>query len=85
MMRACDTRGFSLIEALVAVGIFMAAAGVLFHFASASQRLARAQPDAADVNQRVRVAAGRDGPTPRAGCHRVARGARRRASGARRR
>ena len=57
-MRLRDTKGFSLIEALVAVAIFMAAAGVLFHFAGTAQRLARAQPDAADVNQRVRVAAG---------------------------
>lgn len=57
-MRARDAEGFSLIEALVAVAIFMAAAGVLFHFAAASQRLARAQPDAADVSQRMRVAAG---------------------------
>lgn len=50
--------GFSLVEALVALAIIMAAAGVLFHFAAAAQRLARSQPDAADVNQRMRVAAG---------------------------
>jgi len=57
-MRAPDAAGFSLIEAVVAAAIFMAAGSVLFHFAATSQRIARAQPEAADVNQRVRVAAG---------------------------
>ena len=50
--------GFSLVEALVAATILLAASGLLFHFAASSERLARAQPDAADVSQRLRVAAG---------------------------
>jgi len=57
-MRARGAAGFSLIEALVAAAILLAAAGVLFHFAAGTQRLATAQPEAADVNQRLRVAAG---------------------------
>jgi hypothetical protein len=46
------------VEALIAAVILLAASGLLFHFTSRSERLARAQPDAADVNQRLRVAAG---------------------------
>jgi hypothetical protein len=49
-------RGFSLIELLVATGIFMAVAAILFHFVGTSARVARAQPDMADVSQRLRVA-----------------------------
>ena len=56
-MRTQESNGFTLVEALIAVAIFMSAAGVLFHFAATSQRLAKAHPDAADVNQRLRVAA----------------------------
>lgn len=57
MRREGEAPGFTLVEVLIAVAIFMGAAGVLFHFAATSQRLAKAHPDAADVNQRLRVAA----------------------------
>lgn len=50
--------GFSLVEALLAAVILLAVSAVLFQFAAAGERLARAQPEAADVNQRLRVAAG---------------------------
>lgn len=49
-------RGFSLIELLVAAAVFTSAAALLFHFASRSQGLSASQPEAADVNQRLRVA-----------------------------
>ena len=50
-------RGFSLVELLIASMIFACAAGLLFGFITSAQRAGRAQPDAADVNQRLRVAA----------------------------
>jgi prepilin-type N-terminal cleavage/methylation domain-containing protein len=49
--------GFTLVEMLVATAIFGAAFVVLFQLASTGQRVARAQPDAADMRQRLRVAA----------------------------
>jgi type II secretory pathway pseudopilin PulG len=49
--------GFSLVEMLVATTIVAAAFVVLLHQAAIGQRLARAQPDAADMQQRLRVAA----------------------------
>jgi prepilin-type N-terminal cleavage/methylation domain-containing protein len=51
--------GFSLIEMLVAMAIVSAGCGILFHFAISGQRVARSQPEAADLQQRVRVAAER--------------------------
>jgi hypothetical protein len=45
------------VELLVATGIFLAVATILFHFVGTSARVARAQPDMADVSQRLRVAA----------------------------
>jgi prepilin-type N-terminal cleavage/methylation domain-containing protein len=56
-MRRPTEAGFSLVETLVALAIFAAAAGIVLHFTTSSHRLARAQPEAADVNQRLRVAA----------------------------
>jgi type II secretory pathway pseudopilin PulG len=50
--------GFTLVEILVATGIVVVAFAVLLQAAAAGQRIARAQPEAADVQQRVRVAAG---------------------------
>lgn len=57
-MRVERSDGFSLVEALVASAIFAGVAAVLFHFAANAQRIGRAQPEVADVNQRLRVAAG---------------------------
>ena len=56
-MRRLLDRGFSLVELLVATGIFLSVAAILFHFIGTSARVARAQPDMADVSQRLRVAA----------------------------
>lgn len=58
MRRWTRSAGFSLIEALLASAVFVAVAAALFHFVAAGQILGRAQPEAADVNQRLRVAAG---------------------------
>ena len=49
--------GFSLIELIVALGLGAAVAVMLLDFAATSQRIARLEPYAADLNQRVRVAA----------------------------
>ncbi len=49
--------GFALIEMLVATAILASAFVVLVQLASTGQRVARAQPDAADMRQRLRVAA----------------------------
>ena len=51
-----NDRGFSLVEVLVAAAIMTASFLVLFHLASSGQRVGRAQPQAADLNQRLRVA-----------------------------
>jgi type II secretory pathway pseudopilin PulG len=50
--------GFSLIELIVAAGLCVAIGAMLLDFAATSQRVARLEPDAADLNQRLRVAAG---------------------------
>ena len=49
--------GFSLVEMLVAVAISVTTFALLFHAAARGQRVARAQPEAADAQQRIRVAA----------------------------
>jgi prepilin-type N-terminal cleavage/methylation domain-containing protein len=56
-VRADPEAGFSLIEMLVAAAILASAFVILFQFAATGQRVARAQPDAADMRQRLRVAA----------------------------
>jgi prepilin-type N-terminal cleavage/methylation domain-containing protein len=56
-VRATRDAGFSLIEMLVATAILASAFVVLFQLAANGQRVARAQPDAADLRQRLRVAA----------------------------
>jgi type II secretory pathway pseudopilin PulG len=48
--------GFSLVEMLIAVAVAVTTFGLLFQAAARGQRIARAQPEAADVQQRVRVA-----------------------------
>jgi prepilin-type N-terminal cleavage/methylation domain-containing protein len=50
-------RGFTLIEVLVASAILASAFVVLLRAIDDGQRIARAQPEAADLRQRVRVAA----------------------------
>ena len=49
--------GFALVEMLVASAVLASALVVLFQLASTGQRLTRVQPDAADMRQRLRVAA----------------------------
>jgi prepilin-type N-terminal cleavage/methylation domain-containing protein len=51
--------GFSLVEMLAAVAILTSTSALFFCFAGTGQRLARSQPDAADVQQRLRVAVAR--------------------------
>jgi hypothetical protein len=58
-VRARSDVGFSLVEVVVAIAIFAAALVPLLYVAAAGQRLARAQPEAADLHQRLRVAADR--------------------------
>src|SRR4051812_28484355 len=52
-----NDRGFTLIEVLVASAILASAFVVLLRVIADGQRIARAQPEAADLRQRVRVAA----------------------------
>lgn len=55
-MRARGSCGFSLVELLVATAVFLGVMALLFQFAARGQRLARSQPEAADLHQRLRVA-----------------------------
>jgi prepilin-type N-terminal cleavage/methylation domain-containing protein len=57
-MKTRPNRGFSLLEVVIATALFAAAMAVFIHFAITSQRLARPQPEAGDLNQRLRVTAG---------------------------
>jgi len=50
-------RGFTLVEVLIASAILASAFVVLLRVIGDGQRIARAQPEAADLRQRVRVAA----------------------------
>jgi prepilin-type N-terminal cleavage/methylation domain-containing protein len=52
-----EEAGFSLIEVLIALAIFAAAVIPMLYVASSGQRLARSQPEASDLHQRIRVAA----------------------------
>jgi len=51
-----DRRGFTIVELLVAMAVTTTAAGVLLSLIVAGQRLARMQPEAADQQQRARIA-----------------------------
>ena len=51
-----DRRGFTIVELLVAMAVMTTAAGVLLSLIVAGQRLARIQPEAADQQQRARIA-----------------------------
>ncbi len=55
--RSARQEGFTLLETLLATAIILCAFAVLFQLAAAGQRITRAQPEAADLQQRVRVAA----------------------------
>jgi prepilin-type N-terminal cleavage/methylation domain-containing protein len=48
--------GFSLVEVLIAMAAFATALMPMLYVAGAGQRLARSQPEASDLQQRVRVA-----------------------------
>jgi prepilin-type N-terminal cleavage/methylation domain-containing protein len=50
-------RGFTLLELLIAMAAFAMAVVPMLYVASAGQRLARSQPEASDLQQRVRVVA----------------------------
>jgi type II secretory pathway pseudopilin PulG len=55
--RVRSDAGFSLVEAIVAIAIFSAAAVPVLCVAAGAQRLARAQPETTDLQQRMRVLA----------------------------
>ena len=49
-------RGFSLVELLIAMALMTTAAGALLALVTAGQTIARLQPEAADLQQRARIA-----------------------------
>jgi prepilin-type N-terminal cleavage/methylation domain-containing protein len=51
-----STRGFSLLELLIAMAITTTTAGALLSLVIAGQSIARLQPEAADLQQRARIA-----------------------------
>jgi prepilin-type N-terminal cleavage/methylation domain-containing protein len=51
-----SSRGFSLVELLIAMAIMTTTAGVLLSMVIAGQSIARLQPEAADLQQRARIA-----------------------------
>lgn len=51
-----NDRGFSLVELLIAVAIMTTTGGALLSLVMAGQSLARMQPEAADLQQRARIA-----------------------------
>src|SRR5262245_28029900 len=51
--------GFSLLEVLIATAVFTAAIAPMLYAVATGQRLARAQPEASDLQQRLRVVADR--------------------------
>ena len=50
------TRGFSLVEMLISLALMVTLTGAVMHLVLAGQRMARVQPEAADQQQRTRVA-----------------------------
>jgi prepilin-type N-terminal cleavage/methylation domain-containing protein len=56
MGAAMTERGFSLVELLIATAIMTTTAGVLLSLVMAGQSIARLQPEAADLQQRARIA-----------------------------
>ena len=57
MVAPVKARGFSLVELMMAMAITATAAGTLLSLVVAGQRIARLQPEAADLQQRARIAA----------------------------
>src|SRR4051794_9601419 len=51
-----DARGFSIIELVIAAAIMSACGGAILSLVMAGQRIARVQPEAADQQQRARMA-----------------------------
>ena len=49
-------RGFTLVELLIAMAVMVTFSGALMSLILAGQTLARVQPEAADVQQRARIA-----------------------------
>jgi prepilin-type N-terminal cleavage/methylation domain-containing protein len=54
-LRRTDNRGFSLIESIVALGVTVIVAAVIFDLVAQSRRRFDAEPDVADRQQRIRV------------------------------
>jgi len=55
--RVCEAAGFSFVEVLVALAILIVAMVPMLFVADTGYRLARSQPEASDLQQRVRVVA----------------------------
>jgi prepilin-type N-terminal cleavage/methylation domain-containing protein len=55
--RVARDRGFTFVELLVALAILLTVLGGVLYLSDYGQRLSRAQPEAADLQQRVRVVA----------------------------
>lgn len=53
--RLSSERGFSLLELLVSTAIMMVVTGAIFAMVNPSQGTAKAQPEASDIQQRMRV------------------------------
>ena len=57
MNRERGDRGFTVLELMIAMGIMLGVTGVIFSLISPSQGSFRVQPEVADMQQRMRVAA----------------------------
>ena len=57
MMRRLSVAGFSLVELLVTIAITLAAVGAIFQLAYPAQLVFQAEPERADMQQRLRIAA----------------------------
>ena len=57
MNRKRGDRGFTVLELMIAMSIILVVTGVIFSLISPSQGSFRVQPEVADMQQRMRVAA----------------------------